>query len=317
MRVSSFFRPLFMALLAVLFPAALSSCFTGVEGTKRIELSRADRKAIRTSEEESLSDSVKASPLSEWRGGKNFLVTDNRLSLLLYPHTGVSSELTDSIAGKILTFRGTEPLTLPDNSRGITLIFEVDGNLYDYRSSRSYSESNTSIMSDALPMLIDLDMVDAMASHLNGRSLWTRSQLWYSPEGQRRVGRKYVPVTIDKVETGNSVFPLKVTFRDQSGQSAFMYMNFGHSGKDSRSFDSLFSLSDPKTRYPRIDKEVWELICDGKVRNGMTKEECRLSLGSPSDVDGGHDWSQTLDIWKYSDGRYLIFTDGLLSEFRL
>ena len=51
-----------------------------------------------------------------------------------------------------------------------------------------------------------------------------------------------------------------------------------------------------------MDDAVWEMICAGKVREGMTKEECRLSLGNPDDVDSGHDWNSTLDIWRYENG---------------
>jgi hypothetical protein len=48
----------------------------------------------------------------------------------------------------------------------------------------------------------------------------------------------------------------------------------------------------------------------------MTKEECRLSLGNPAEVDTGHDYSQTLDLWKYNDGTTLWFEDGILTRIR-
>ena len=48
----------------------------------------------------------------------------------------------------------------------------------------------------------------------------------------------------------------------------------------------------------------------------MTKDECRLSLGNPDELQSGHNTSQTLDIWQYSDGTYLFFSDGILTNFR-
>ncbi|MDE6400707.1 MAG: hypothetical protein K2L68_07600, partial [Muribaculaceae bacterium] len=65
-----------------------------------------------------------------------------------------------------------------------------------------------------------------------------------------------------------------------------------------------------------IEDDVWQLICSSKVRTGMTKDECRLALGNPKEVDSGHDYTQTLDLWHYSDGAVLWFEDGILTRFR-
>lgn len=79
-------------------------------------------------------------------------------------------------------------------------------------------------------------------------------------------------------------------------------------------FSSLFSLSDPKEDYPNIAPEIWDLICKGRVCEGMTKEECKLSLGNPQEVDRGHNWDQLLDVWTYSDGSYLFFINDRLTR---
>lgn len=308
----------------LLLPAlCLTSCFTGVEGTKRIELSRSDRKAVLPSAERLFSDSVSAQPLSEWLTGKEFLATDARLSVLLSPHDRDRHLTPDSLPGKIMRYKGMSSRLLPDGTDGAVLEFEIDGARYDYALSRPMAQALSSVRGDNLPMMIDLGLVGSMDSLLSGRTLWTRSQLWYSSDSLRTQGKKFIPVKVKRVEAGNSVFPLKVFFSaSESGMTSgsgesFYFMNCGQSGHDSRSFETLFFLSDPRRRYSGIDPEVWELICVGKVRVGMTKEECRLSLGSPDDVAEGRDWSSTRDIWKYFGGRYLIFSDGVLSDFRL
>lgn len=86
------------------------------------------------------------------------------------------------------------------------------------------------------------------------------------------------------------------------------------SGVESRSFRNLFTLSDPKEKYPSILPEIWDAICDGHVRNGMTKDECRLAIGNPADSQSGHDWNSTIDIWSYPDGTFLRFQDGILVD---
>lgn len=309
---------LFVLVVGVLLLMGLTACFTGVEGTKRIELSKSDRRAMAPSPEKRFADSIGSAALADWLPGRRFVVTDNRLAMVLLPHS--SSQVNeDSLAGHILLFESLSASRLPDGSTGSVITFGVDGgdSHYDYPLLRAPHVAAASVRSGDLPMMIDLEMVDDVNKLLSGRKLWTRSQLWYASDSTRFVGQKFVPVTVDCVLPGNSVFPLKVVFTDAASRQSFMFMNLGSSGLDSRSFDVLFSLSDPKLRYPRIEKDVWALICDGKVRNGMTKEECRLSLGTPDDVDGGRDWSRTLDIWKYSDGKYLVFSDGLLSEYRL
>ena len=185
-----------------------------------------------------------------------------------------------------------------------------------YNTGKSPDTAATTVMSDQIPMLIDLDMVDRAKEMLVGLHLWTRSPLWYDEDGNRIDGRKFVPVTVIDVRPGNISFPIRLKFEDDKGKEAWAYMNLGNSHADSRSFANLFSLSDIRSRYPGISDEVWDLICRGKVRYGMTKLECKLSLGNPTEVDTGHDWNQTLDLWHYPDGQILYFEDGLLAPFR-
>lgn len=308
---------IFPVAFSLLMGVALSGCFTGVEGTKKIELSRSDKHSSRRSASESLMDSVQALPLSAWKKGRPFYVADNRLSLVLVPRDGFSLEASDSLGGRIIRFEGVGSRRLPDGSEAGVLSFSYDGRIYDYTLSRSLRSAMASTRSDALPLMTDLDMVTQADKLLKGRRVWTLTNLWYTPDGERMVGEKFVPVTITGVSTGNEVFPLAVSFVNDKGIKSVMYMNFGHSAADSRSFDSLFSLSDVKSRYPRIHSDVWQLICRGTVKPGMNKEECRLALGAPADVSPGHDWSRTVDIWKYTDGRYLVFTDGVLTDYRL
>ena len=75
-------------------------------------------------------------------------------------------------------------------------------------------------------------------------------------------------------------------------------------------------MTDPKLDYPSVSQETWENICNGRVALGMTKDECRLALGNPSEVDAGHNWSSVIDVWGYRDGTFLQFQDGLLINFR-
>ena len=295
---------------------SLQSCFTGVEGTKKISLSRDDKKALEPSPEEVFFRPVEGVPLSDWQPGRLFVASDNK-ALLIFDQEGINRSPDDAaMGGHILKFVGMETRLAPDGSENTVLIFDDNGTLYRHNTGKNPQVALSQVTSDQVPMLIDLQMVESANRLLAGKRLWTRSALWYDDNGERVAGRKYVPVTVEEAQPGNLVFPVKLRIADDNGLKAWIYMNFGNSGIESRSFANLFSLSDIKSKYPAIDNDVWNLICRGKVREGMTKLECKLALGNPTEVSAGHDYSQTLDLWHYTDGAVLWFEDGLLTRFR-
>lgn len=315
--IIQFFKLIRLLVLPVLLSGLLSSCFTGVEGTKKISLSREDKKTIAPTKEEAFFKNIHPAPLADWTPGRKFIAADNR-TILIFDQEGLPANPDDaSIGGKALYYKGTEERLTPAGNKNLVIVFSDGNNLYRYNTGKEASSAVTSIQSDAIPMMIDCEMIDEVNSLLKGKTLWTRSPLWYDTLGNRFIGKKYVPVTILNVEPGSMVFPIKVLFEDSDKRRAWTYLNFGTSGKDSRSFSNMFSLSDIRKKYPHIDDDVWQLICNGKVRVGMTKNECKLALGNPQDVNSGHDYSQTLDLWHYTDGVVLWFEDGLLSKYRI
>ena len=58
------------------------------------------------------------------------------------------------------------------------------------------------------------------------------------------------------------------------------------------------------------------LITTGNVVEEMTKEECRLALGSPQRITPAPDQQGMREYWYYDGGGYLFFVDGLLKSFR-
>ena len=181
----------------------------------------------------------------------------------------------------------------------------------------STDEAASRINTMNVPMIIDLEIVKKVGDRLIGKTFWTKSALWYDMEGEKINGRKFVPVKIEDIKAGDMVFPFKIFVSDENGKNAILYMNLINSGMESRTFPAVFFVNDPKLKYPAISQEVWDLITRGLVAEGMTKEECKLSLGTPDDVNSGHDWNQTIDLWRYDNGMYLRFQDGILTSFRM
>lgn len=301
--------------LSLIIPLlTLGACFTGVESTKKIALSKADRKILQPSAEELLMNAVTPQSLGEWTQGKSFFVVSDRAAMLLHTPEGGVVNAAD-LEGAILSFEGVAEKPAPDGTRKAMVVLRHGDQLMVFDTGREYTDALQRFMSDRMPMMVDADMLTATDSLINGRTLWTRSPVWNDASGQRYEGRKFVPVNVTAVLPGSVAFPARVQFRDETGHEAFMFLNFGASSGDSRSFADLFFLNDPKLRYPKITDHVWKLIQHSALEAGMTKEEAKLSLGNPDEVMSGHDYSQTLDIWRYNDGSMLRFADGLLIDF--
>lgn len=302
---------LYILILTLCFAAG---CHTGIESTKTIKLSRSEQRSLEPTQEEKLMSAIHIEKLGEWVKGKPFLVADERISLVFDPFDVGCPPA--SLVGKTISYTGIALKPTPGGTEEAVIVFEYEGKPLTYSTGKTSVDAGDRITSMDVPMLIDPAIVDDANALLKGRKVWTKSQLWYDKDENKITGRKFVPVTIESIEVGNIVFPLKVFIKDENGEDAVLLMNIGSVGIESRTFQNLFTLSDPKERYPHIQADVWDAICNGMVRLGMTKEECKLALGNPSDVNAGHDWNSTIDLWQYPDGKYLRFQDGQLIMFR-
>lgn len=317
------FLPRFSTLLRVAFTLfltslllPLSSCFTGIESTKKINLSREDKKLATPTPEELFMDKVKPSFLKDWEEGKIFIASDDKALLVIVPQEGILGTPMDSIKGHVLEFVGVQSKINAAGVLTLGLQFTDGVYIYVYDTGKEFDYAMENLRSDQIPMLIDLEMVEQARNLLVGKTFWTRTPLWYDNLGNRINGKKFVEVKIIDVTPGNLIFPLKLEILSSDNTQAFLFMNFGAADTESRAFANLFSLSDLRKHYPAIDDDTWECITQGIVKPGMTKEECRLSMGNPSDSNSGHDYSQTIDIWTYENGRVLWFEDGRLVKTR-
>jgi hypothetical protein len=313
--MTNFFHHSYSTVCVLVLALFLAACSTGIESTKTIKMSGSEKRASLPSAEDDFISALSPIPISEWKPSKNFLVTDNKVALLFDAALSDIS-FADSLKDKTISFNRLNYRLKPDGSQEAVIIFDWSGKQLVYPTNRNLETAQSSITGSNIPMLIDIDLVASCDSILKGKELWTRTGLWYDENLQPVNGRRFAKVSIDSVTPGNLVFPFMVHFTDVAGRHAHIPMNIstGSSLSDNRSFGSLFSLSDPRIKYPSISDEHWTLICNGQVEIGMTKDECRLSLGNPNDLDSGHDWNSTIDIWRYSDGRCLLFQDGLLTK---
>lgn len=316
-------RPTLQILLRRLSPAIVFvslilyvGCSTGIESTKKIRMTKEDTKLMEKSPEQKFSESIQGTPLSDWKQGKEFMAMSDRTMYIFEP-AGMDASSTDiPMKGRILTYRGTDSHLNPDLKEECVIVFSDGDRLLRYRTGKPTATAMKETDSSKLPLISDMSLIEEWKQKTLGSTFWTKSNLWYDENGNRIKGLKFAKVRIKDVLPSTGDFPISVRITDENGLDGYLQMNYTSDLHDSRNFAAIFYLSDPKKKYPHISDEHWDLIKQGKVAEGMTKEECKLSIGNPDEVRSGHNRSQTMDIWQYANGTYLIFTDGLLNEYR-
>lgn len=292
--------------------ATLSGCFTGIESTPKITANDVKRENIVERREDTYLSDILPQPLPQWTKGKEFYVSDDKFSLLLQP----SQSAIAPHAGDRIFYESEREITDIKGDRLLELTFvDGKGSQLVYRHSQSEDESMKA-PSIKIPFLIEMSVVDAVKKRLTGNRYFVTTSAWYDTEGKSRTGRKYVPVTVTDVQPGNSYYSAILCLDDENGKPFKFFLSVGDDLKALRHFGAMFSLDDPRKSYPQITDENWRNIINGRVAENMTRDECRLALGSPATVDRRAGYSSLREVWTYENGIYLIFEDGLLKTFR-
>lgn len=308
--------PAVSLILLITLPLMLVSCFTGVEGTKKVsdkDVSKAISRSQTAMKKQDLLVAYKDS-VPAWRQGKRFYVTDSQVKLIFAPSNSVNSD-TLQLSGKTLVYDGYSEGGVLDNRKTVNLMFSDSNDKYIYPTNKEIQEFNSQFQ---IPFLIDEDMVAFYSKQLSNKDFWIKTALWYDVNNERMIkGRQFVKVHVERVEPGNKVFPLKVVFSaSDSGQEAFVWIATNVEVMKDRDFGSLFTTENLRERHKDITDANWARITNCQVVEGMTKEECKLSLGTPKQVKQRPTYDGLNEIWYYDGGSFLLFADGLLKDFR-
>ena len=298
---------------------ALQGCFTGVESTPMITDRDLKRRNVQTAAEAAYLDGVRPQPPRQWQAGKRFRVTDNRIRLIFTPGVeGAAAVMPDSLAGTDITLTGLTTVTGLTGDDQVQLTFsDADGDRLVYRPGLTIQAFNTD-STLTIPFAIDRDLVDSVGARMTGRTFWITALRRFDSCGHQTEGLRYVPVTVTDVRPGNANYPLSVNFVDNAApaDTSHVYMTLGRGATATRNFGTLFSVTDPRLRYPRVTDDTWELIKRSRIRQGMTPDECRLALGAPNEYLKFPSTAGMVERWTYGDGVYLFFEDGVLTRFR-
>ncbi len=302
--------------ILLLFAAAAQGCFTGVESTPRISYteSKADSK-IRSIPERSLLAGIDRQEPAQWQPGKKFYVTDSKISIIFAPQT---SDAADNLFGKVITYQGIVPAVSITGDPASDVIFNSPtGQRLSYRVNHSRDTLLARRTLD-IPFTVEMSVVDSVSGKIRGGRYYITTPLWYDGIGAQLVdGLRHIPVEVSAVLPGNTMFPLRVVFSPLGDTTLYsVYMSVGNQRTATRNFDTLFSMTDPRKLYPGISDETWNLIVHSRVKDGMTRNECRLALGAPRTSGQRPTKGGMVEYWSYDDGLYLIFEDGYLTTHR-
>ncbi|MDE5960044.1 MAG: hypothetical protein K2G59_07810, partial [Muribaculaceae bacterium] len=294
--------------------AAMPGCITGIESSPSVTKSEIKRqKNTLPTPEQQLIGQVTHQPFRDWTAGKEFIVTDPKIALVLTPDEAASR----LAPGHTIRFRGMTPqLTVMGDSVALLRFETSSGQLLDYRSEMSPAAIRAA-RTVFLPFSVERSMVQTADSLLRGRELYLLTSHRRSADGSADAeGRKFVPVRVDSVVAGDSAFPLKIVFTDRTDATYSTFIDADSPAHTSRAFHRLFSFSDPRRNYPKISDQAWNHITRSEVALEMSRTECRLALGNPDRIDRSLGSGNMGERWTYDDGTVLLFFDGLLSEYR-
>ena len=303
----------FICCIAMLL--SLEGCFTGVESTKAITQKDVERAYSGNAGKTTQAIEIKLDTFPDWNMGKRFFVTDNNIRYIFSPSPQFNAD-TLTLEGKEISYDGYTIGISIDGRPVVNLHFKYGTTGLQYNTNRTMDDITRRHSSRLeVPFLVDLDEVERLKDVLRGKSLYIKTSIWYDSNGEMTWGRKYVKVNITDVLPGDKVFPFRIEFND-AGRTAYVFMSYRDNYLQ-RSFDNLFSDADLRQLYPAISDENWQRIINGQIATYMTKEECRLSIGPPDNLERIPTYNGVREYWYYSNGTYLIFDEeGLLTTFR-
>lgn len=163
-----------------------------------------------------------------------------------------------------------------------------------------------------LPYLFNVDNIETARIVLIGTKVW----------GTRDTRFPYSPLTIIGVGIGKSTkYQHEILVIDSQGEKHSIQANLSLTNAltledEDNLFIDHYKFSDPEKAFPRIPKSDWNLIRQGRIRIGMSKDACKLSWGEPDDINTSRGRWGVHEQWVYSRNRYVYFENGKLSAIQ-
>ena len=289
-----------------------------------------------TPEQKFVSENFPFLHMADWKPGMRFMVEPDYLGvssrLDIEPYKAKSCSYFDKplqkdYEWKIFTVVELEERLVKCPKGKCTrtyVILDCEGVKFEFEYIGSIDENRESEIPVDIDNLVWLDEIDKAKELLMDKELFILTDRWMKEkEGSRGTVdfcKKYVPIIIVNIGLGNSDGPVKMVFKTETGEEYFINVRFSGTNQGSgvfgADFSKTFSFTSPHDKYPEISDEIWSLIQDGKVRVGMTREECELAWGEPEDINSSVYGTARHEQWVYSSSKYLYFEEGKLKTIQ-
>lgn len=156
--------------------------------------------------------------------------------------------------------------------------------------------------------------VEEVKAKYVGSPAYPRRNLEARKSGALTTLIRYTPLVITDLENkGGTRVLLSLAGRSGEVYVVDTDMKYDVFIKNDDFIDDIFGFTDLRADYPTITEENWALISAGEVRIGMTKDECRLALGSAVQIVTN--LNSKYETWYYL-GKTLDFDGSTLMRIK-
>lgn len=132
-------------------------------------------------------------------------------------------------------------------------------------------------------------------------------------------GKKFKKVKIIQVGAGSDDKPIRVIVENELGEKEQIDIctcgtNVSSTYADAYYFLNYFQFENPKNSYKGSD-EIWEIICQSKIKIGMTENDLKLSWGEPEKINETVVSGVVHRQYVYAD-QYVYVENGKIKSFQ-
>ncbi|MDL2305603.1 hypothetical protein LJC72_09750 [Bacteroides sp. OttesenSCG-928-D19] len=157
----------------------------------------------------------------------------------------------------------------------------------------------------------DVAFVKDVKKQYLGEAVYPNRNLNATVDGRAAVLYRYTPLEIIDMTVDANRDNAVMIARDMNGKvySVPIRLKYDIVIRNEDFIGDVFEQGNLRKKFPYISQQHWSLIINGDVVLGMTKDECRLSLGDP--VQFTSNLNSRYETWFYN-GKVLEFEDGKL-----
>lgn len=188
--------------------------------------------------------------------------------------------------------------------------FQADKKMRYFPNAFSFTDKNVNSLESLKSKYIDMAVYPKKTIAAKGKLETEKGS-----ESTRVHLLRYTPLKIRDIVIESPSTAATLALMDTNGNTYEVEVDLKYDFviKNDNFIEDLFAFGDIQKKYPHITPENWQLIAQGEVKVGMDTDECRLSLGTPIQIEFRKD--SRFETWFYN-GKVLEFESSRLLRFK-